>query len=137
MNLCDVMLEKEKYETLEKKLKERIIILRTRLEKLTSKFDKERVDGGVAPDNLDIISKIVDIEQKLDYVKEMKINCVELVEELEEKIKQSGDRNQQIYMEFRYKKYSADKIGMRYGITDRQVYRIIKEIEGIKKRASI
>ena len=137
MNLCDVILEKEKYETLEKKLKERIIILRTRLEKLTSQFDKERVDGGVAPDNLDIISKIVDIEQKLDYVKEMKVNCVELVEELEEKIKQSGDRNQQIYMEFRHKKYSADKIGMRHGITDRQVYRIIKEIEGIKKRASI
>ena len=129
MNLCDVILEKEKYEILEKKLKERIVILRTRLEKVTYQLDKEVVDGGVPPDILDIMAKIVDIEQKLDYIKKTKTNCIELVEELEEKIKKSGQRNEQIYIEFRHKKYSAEKIGMRYGMTGRQVYRIIKKIE--------
>lgn len=136
MNLCEVILEKEKYEVLEKGTKEKIVILRNRLEKLTSQFDKERVDGGIAPDNLDLIAKIIDLENKLDYISAMKTTCRETIEELEEKIQQSGERNQKIYIEFRHKKYSADKVGMRHGITDRQVYRIINEIEGIKKRAS-
>ena len=137
MNLYDIVIEKEQHEKIESSLKEKIVILRNRLEKLTTNYTKEKITGGTPTDTNEIYHKIIEAEKKLEHIISLKENCIKTIDELEDVFKKGKERNKLIYVEFRYKKYSADKVGMRYGITKRQVYRIISEIEKecIKKRA--
>lgn len=93
-------------------------------------FDKELVSGTPARHDIsDVIAKIVEMEKDVARAQAEYDRLKPLIKELEEGYKNLGDRDKLIYLEYHCKGYSAIKIGMRYGITDRQVRKIIKKVE--------
>ena len=95
-----------------------------------SNFDKVMVSGTPKRrDTSDVIIKITEMEKELDHAEKEYNRLIPLINELEEGYKQLNERDKLIYLEYHCKGYSAVKIGIRYGITERHVRRIIKKVE--------
>ena len=93
-------------------------------------YDKVLVSGSVAKhDTSDVIAKIVSMEKDLEKAQKEYDRLIPLVNELEQGYKELNDRDKLIYLERYIKGYSAVKIGIRYGITERQVRKILKKVE--------
>lgn len=93
-------------------------------------FDKELVSGTPSRHDIsDVIAKIVEMEKDVEKAQAEYDRLKPLINELEEGYKDLGDRDKLIYLEYHCKGYSAIKIGHRYKITDKQVYKILKKVE--------
>ena len=93
-------------------------------------YDKVLVDGTPKHrDMSDVIAKIIEMEKDLDKAQKEYDRLIPLINELEAGYKELNERDKLIYLEYHVKGYSAVKIGMRYGITDKQVYKILKKVE--------
>lgn len=93
-------------------------------------YDKVLVDGTPKHrDMSDVIAKIVEMEKDLDQAQKEYDRLIPLINELEAGYRELNERDKLIYMEYHIKGYSTVKIGIKYGITDRQVRRILKKVE--------
>ena len=93
-------------------------------------YDKVLVDGTPKhTDMSDVIAKIVEMEKDLEQAQKEYDRLIPLINELEEGYRELNERDKLIYMEYHIKGYSTVKIGIKYGITDRQVRRILKKVE--------
>lgn len=93
-------------------------------------YDKPMVKGTPKHSDIsDVIIKIVDMEQDVEKAQKEYDRLVPLINELEAGYKELNERDKLIYLEYHCKGYSAVKIGIRYGISERQVRRILKKVE--------
>ena len=84
--------------------------------------------GGTKKHDIsDVVVKIVNMEKDIEKAQQEYDRLIPLLKELEECYKQYNDRDKLIFLEHYCKGYSTVKIGIRYGITDRQVRNILKK----------
>lgn len=91
----------------------------------SSRYDVEQVGGTKKHDISDVIVKITELEKEVEIAQKEYDRLMPLLKELEDGYKQYNDRDKLIFLEHYCKGYSAVKIGLRYGITDRQVRNIL------------
>lgn len=80
-------------------------------------------------DLADLLDKKVILEQEVEELGEELNKIIPIIKELEHLYSEVGDRDKQIYIQRKIWGYSPVKIGFKWGITDRQVQRIVKETE--------
>lgn len=128
MNLIDLKRKIRESATFINYLKAEINELRNPL-KVTD-TTKEIVSGSrKRQDTSDVIAKIVEMEQDLEIAQRGYDRMISTMKELEKGYEELGERDKRIYIEYWLKNYSTVKIGCRYGISDRQVRNILKNIE--------
>lgn len=120
------------------KLKETIAFMKYQNEAIASsrntiqatKFDKV-LTSGTPPkkDTSDIVEKIIEMEKDLEIATNEYNRLTSLVNELEEIYKTLNDRDKLIYLEYNCKGMSAIKLGIKYGISDKAIYKILKKVE--------
>lgn len=95
-----------------------------------TQFDKV-LTSGTPPkkDTSDVVEKIIEMEKELEIATNEYNRLRNLVNELEEIYKTLNDRDKLIYLEYNCKGISAVKLGIKYGITDKAIYKIIKKVE--------
>ena len=95
-----------------------------------TQFDKINVDGSIKKSDLsDVIAKIDLMERDLDKATKQFDLLIPLINELEDGYRELNDRDKLIYLQFHCRGYSAVKIGQLHGISDKQVYKILKKVE--------
>ena len=99
-------------------------------------YDKVLVSGTPKRQDMsDVVARIVEMEQDVEKAQKEYDRIIPLINELEAGYKELNERDKLIYLEYHCKGYSAVKIGMRYGLKERQIYNILKKVEeNIKKR---
>ena len=80
-------------------------------------------------DLADLLDKKVILEQEVEELGEELNKIIPIIKELEHLYSQVGDRDKQIYIQRKIWGYSPVKIGIKWGITDRQVQKIVKKVE--------
>lgn len=130
-------LEKER-KILEAKItskKERIELERSKLGNKAIDYSKPVVQSSPCKDPmLEIFARISEMEKDVDYlITELEQNRKE-IDRLYNIFKEYKERDKQIYIEKKLYKWSNAKISLRHGgITKRQINRIVKRIESIRK----
>ena len=128
MNLISVKRRMKELNTFMSYQQSEIVELRNTVK--ATQYEKDLVQGShKRTDTSDVIAKVVEMEKELRKAQEEYDRLVSLINQLEEGYKLFNDRDKLIYLEYYCKGYSAIKIGMRYGITDRQVRKIVRNIE--------
>jgi RNA polymerase sigma factor (sigma-70 family) len=95
-----------------------------------TRFDKTTVDGTKKHyDTSDVVLAITDMEKDIEKTQQEYDRITSLINELEKGYKELNERDKLIYLEYWCKGYSTSKIGVRYGLSDRQVRRILKKVE--------
>ena len=95
-----------------------------------AKLDKVLVSGTPKRmDTSDVVAEIEKMEKDVEYAQREYDRLIPLINELEQNYKELNERDKLIYLEYHCKGYSTVKIGIRYGISDRQVRRILKKVE--------
>ena len=121
----DIKVNRLQYEMLDEKRQR----LRAKLEKTTSNL-KDVIVGGSRSSTFDItLSKIQEIEnriQELNYEYQVRLNELSRLENI---FKEYNDNEQLVYIDYKIRKYSIVRICMKYGISKRTLYRIIKKME--------
>ena len=128
MTLIDL---KRKYRELKSFIKyQKLEIEEARNTVKATQYDKINVDGSIKKRDLsDVIAEIEIMEKDLDKATKKFDLLVPLIDELEEGYKDLNDRDKLIYLQFHCRGYSAIKIGQLHGISDKQVYKILKKVE--------
>lgn len=80
-------------------------------------------------DLADLLDKKVILEQEVEELGKELDKIIPIIKELEHLYSEVGDRDKQIYIQRKIWGYSPVKIGIKYGISDRQVKRIVKKVE--------
>lgn len=80
-------------------------------------------------DLADLLDKKVILEQEVEELGEELNKIIPVIKELEHLYSSVGDRDKQIYIQRKIWGYSPVKIGIKWGITDRQVQKIVKKVE--------
>lgn len=80
-------------------------------------------------DLADLLDRKVILEQEVEELVEELNKIIPIIKELEHLYSEVGDRDKQIYIQRKIWGYSPVKIGIKWGITDRQVKRIVKKVE--------
>lgn len=80
-------------------------------------------------DLADLLDRKVILEQEVEELGEELNKIIPIIKELEHLYSEVGDRDKQIYIQRKIWGYSPVKIGIKYGISDRQVKRIVKKVE--------
>lgn len=92
----------------------------------SSQYTVDSVSGGNKKSDIsDVIEKIVEMETELEKSQQEYNRIIPLLKDLERVYEEYNDRDKMIFLEHYCKGYSTVKIGMRYGITDRQVRNIL------------
>ena len=99
-------------------------------------YDKVLVSGTPKRQDMsDVVARIAEMEKDVEQAQKEYDRLIPLMNELEAGYKELNERDKLIYLEYHCKGYSAVKIGMRYGLKERQIYNILKKVEeNIKKR---
>lgn len=93
-------------------------------------YDKPMIKGTTKhSDTSDIIAKIVEMEKDVEKAQKEYNRLVPLINELEAGYKETNDRDKLIYADKVLKGYSNAKLEYKYGISSRQIRRIIKKVE--------
>ena len=93
-------------------------------------LDRISVQGhGKKRDMTDTVIPIIDWEDRGKELEKKLAFYRDTIAEMEKILKEFGDIEQLMYLEYYLKGYSALKIGMRYGIDKSTVYKKIKKIE--------
>ena len=101
---------------------EKIEILKTKLEKTTSSFSDNRVDGGQRLHSReDALLLYAEMTKQID-------NAEYKLKDIYNKIPKEN-RNLRIYFDKVYFKLSNAKLQLKYGLTKQQINRIIKKIK--------
>lgn len=98
-------------------------------------YDKVLVSGTPKRQDMsDVVARIAEMEKDVEQAQKEYDRLIPLMNELEDGYKELNERDKLIYLEYHCKGYSAVKIGMRYGLKERQIYNILKKVEeNIKK----
>lgn len=131
MNLFDLQKEYNEKQLFIKLLKERIELINTRMEniKATDIKDISVLGHAQKTDINDLLDKKVKLEKEINDVYEELGLMLPVIRELEKAYQTLGDRDRQIYIQRKIWGYSPIKIGVKWGIDERTVRRIVKKVE--------
>lgn len=95
-----------------------------------SNYDKVLVSGSPKRlDTSDVVEEIVKMEKDIEYAQKEYDKLLLLMNELEQNYIDLNERDKRIYIEFHCKGYSAVKLGHKYGLTDKAIYKILNNVE--------
>ena len=126
-NLYELQKEINEKRLYQKLLMEKIYLLRCKTEPSSTKFS-DVITNKTNIDKTKIIDKIIEYEKEIELLQEEIDLYKPILDELEKLLKEYNDIYQLIYFEYYIKRYSADKIAMRYHYSRRQIYNIINKL---------
>lgn len=131
MNLFDLQKEYNEKQLFIKLLKDKIKLLDVRIEniKATDIRDVSVLGHVQKTDISDLLHKKAELEKEIDNIYEKLGLILPIIEKLEKSYQTLGDRDKQIYIQRKIWGYSAVRIGMKWGIDERTVRRIVKKVE--------
>lgn len=80
-------------------------------------------------DLADLLHQKVELEKEIESLNDELLSYNPIITELEAIYKELGDRDKQIYIERKIRGYSPVRIGIKWGIDERTVRRIVKKVE--------
>lgn len=131
MNLIELQKDYNEKQLFIKLQLDKIKLLNDRMEniKATDIRDVSVLGHSKKIDISDLINDKVKIENDIkEMYKEIEF-MLPIIKELENEYHKLGDRDKQIYIQRKIWGYSPVKIGIKWGITDRRVQEIIKNVE--------
>jgi DNA-directed RNA polymerase specialized sigma subunit len=121
----DIKVNRTHYE----RLTEQLARLRSKLEKSTSNL-KDVVVSGSRGSSFDLtLNKIQEIENDLKELDFEYLIYQNEIARLEKIFREFNEEKQLVYLDYKIRKFTPQKIAFKYGISVRTVYRIIKEME--------
>lgn len=131
MNLFDLQKEYNEKLLFIKLLRERIELINIRMEniKATDIRDISVLGHAQKTDINDLIHKKVKLEKDINETYEELSLMLPVIKELEKAYQTLGDRDKQIYIQRKIWGYSPVKIGIKWGLDERTVRRIVKKVE--------
>lgn len=131
MNLLELQKEYNEKQLFIKLLRDKIKLLNDRMENIKAMDirDVSVLGSAKRTDINDLLNQKVKYEVDLNEAYEELGLILPIIKQLEEAYKQIGDRDKQIYIQRRIWGYSPVRIGVKWGISDRQVQKIVKNVE--------
>ena len=131
MNLLDLQREYNEKQLFIKLLRDKIKLIDDRMENITATDIRDVSVLGHAKkmDINDLLNEKYIIEEELNETYEELGLMLPVIKQLEEAYEQIGDRDKQIYIQRRIWGYSPVRIGIKWGIDERTVRRIVKKVE--------
>lgn len=131
MNLLDLQREYNENQAFIKILKEKIDLIDTKIQNIhaTDIKDISVLGHSKKVDTADLLHEKVKLEHEInDMYKKIEF-MLPIIRELEDAYKKIGDRDKQIYIQRKIWGYSPVRIGIKWGIDERTVRRIVKKVE--------
>ena len=110
---------------------EKIRMIECKMEGLkATDIRSEIVEGrSKRKDVADLLHQKVELEKEIESLNDELLSYNPIIAELEAIYKELGDRDKQIYIERKIRGYSPVRIGIKWGIDERTVRRIVKKVE--------
>lgn len=110
---------------------EKIRMIECKMEGLkATDIRSEIVEGrSKRKDLADLLHQKVELEKEIESLNDELLSYNPIITELEAIYKELGDRDKQIYIERKIRGYSPVRIGIKWGIDERTVRRIVKKVE--------
>lgn len=131
MNLLDLQKEYNEKQLFIKLLRDKIKLIDDRMENITATDIRDVSVLGHAKkmDINDLLNEKTKLEKEINEAYEELGLMLPIIKQLEGAYEQIGDRDKQIYIQRRIWGYSPVKIGVKWGISERQVQKIVKNVE--------
>jgi len=131
--LKQLQLELKMLETQSRKIKENLMLVNSQMENVkATQYDKEFVSGLPQRQDInDLLHKKDKMLKELDFISKELFILKKQIDELEGTLKTFNERKQLIWLQKNLKNYSIPKIAMLNNITERTVYRELKELNRV------